>query len=610
MRTPTQIARRRTSGPLLLLAAAALLATAAVVWAAGAVVGARARVEARAEARAVASTAVALHAEVLRSELEKHRSLPFVLAEDADVQALLLRPGARVAHVLDAKLEGLSERTRAAVIYLLDAQGLTLAASNWRRPDSFVGSRYGFRPYFSGALRDGVAESFALGTVSGRPGLFLARRVGPAAAPLGVVVVKVEFDALEAAWRQGEAPAFVTDADGVVVITSEPTWRFAVARPVTALRRASLAAERRFGSARLSPLPLEATSDGVVRLGSGQAGRVFAPAEVAAAAPGWRVHLLQPVERDTGAEVTSARALALLAAVLLWIGVALLLRRREALQLHSAEREAARGRLEAEVAARTAELRDANGRLRVEIDERRRAEGHLQLLQEELVQANKLAVLGQISAGVAHEINQPLAAIRTYAETAVRLLDRERPGSARENLHTIAGLTERIRLITDELRAFARKAPRGFGHADVEEAISGALLLTAATLKRGGVRLTRCGDSAGLVVIAERLRLEQVLVNLLQNAAEALADARDPEVRVAVANTATEATIEVSDNGPGLSPAMAGTLFTPFSTDKAQGLGLGLVISRDIVGEFGGRLEAIAGHEGGAAFRITLRRRA
>ena len=596
----------RGAGALRWAAAGAALAVCAVgVWAAGALAAAQVSGVLRTEA----ASAAVLHAAVLRSELEKHRSLPFVLAEDPDVAALLRTGAPGLARALDAKLEGLSERTRAAVIYLLDARGLTLAASNWRRPDSFVGSRYGFRPYFTGALRDGVAESFALGTVSGRPGLFLARRVGGADTPLGVVVVKVEFDSLEAEWRRGGAPAYVTDTDGVVVITSEPTWRFRTERPVAPARRASLAAERRFGAAPLAPLPFRPEPGGLaVAEPDGRHVR-FTPATAPAASPGWRVHLLQPAEPDLGSAVVAARIVALLSTVLLAGAAALLLRRREALRLRAEEREAARRRLEAEVADRTAELRDANGRLLVEIDERRRAESHLQLLQEELVQANKLAVLGQISAGVAHEINQPVAAIRTYADTAVRLLERERPEGARENLRTIAGLTERIRLITDELRAFARKAPRGGGEARVEEAVAGALLLTAATLKRGGVRLVREGEAAGLVVAAERLRLEQVLVNLLQNAAEALAGAPDPEVRILVTRTAEEVGVEVADNGPGLSPAMAQALFTPFSTDKPHGLGLGLVISRDIVREFGGALELVGGSARGAAFRITLKRR-
>ena len=607
MRTSTHSERRRRAVRSA-SAAAAVLALAALVWAAGALAHARASAGLRREA----ATAAALHAEVLRSELEKHRSLPFVLAEDADVRTLLLGRGGESARALDAKLEGLSARTRAAVIYILDVRGLTVAASNWRRPDSFVGSSYGFRPYFTGALRDGTAESFALGTVSGRPGLFLARRVDGPGGPLGAVVVKVEFDALEADWRRGGAPAYVTDADGVVVVTSEAAWRFRTERPIGAARRAGLLRERRFGAASLAALPFTAARDGEVAASVGGRVRAFVPVTVAAAGTGWRLHLLQPSASATQAVVASARAVAGLAGVLAWTAVVLLLRRRTAARRGAAARRIARRRLEGEVAARTAELRDANDRLRVEIDERRRAEAHLHLLQEELVQANKLAVLGQISAGVAHEINQPVAAIRTYAETAVRLLDRDRPEPARENLRTIAELTERIRLITDELRAFARKAPREAGEARVEDAVAGALLLTTATLKRGGVRVERRGDAAGLVVAAQRLRLEQVLVNLLQNAAEALAGTPDPRVRIAVSHRDGEVVVEVSDNGPGVSEAMAQGLFTPFSTDKPQGLGLGLVISRDIVREFGGVLEHASGPDSprphrGAVFRLTLK---
>ena len=173
-----------------------------------------------------AETAAALHAAVLRSELEKHRSLPLALATDPDIADLLKGAPDASARAIDLKLEALAVQTRAAAIYVIDAGGVTRAASNWRLPTSFVGADYGFRPYFIGAMRNGAAEFFALGTVSGRPGLYLARRIeDPVGRPVGVVVVKVEFDALEAEWRASGEPAYVADPAGVVLITSVPDRR-------------------------------------------------------------------------------------------------------------------------------------------------------------------------------------------------------------------------------------------------------------------------------------------------------------------------------------------------------------------------------------------------
>ena len=195
------------------------------------------RRDAKTSAAHQAATASALHAAVLRSELERHRSLPTVLAQDPDLVALLNQPDAADAERLSQKFEGLAKDVRTAAIYALDREGRTLAASN------FVGSNYRFRPYYFEAMRDGQAAFFALGTVSGRPGLYLSRRVDdPAGRPLGVIVAKVEFDALEADWRASGEPTYVTDADGVVIITTVPAWRFRTARPLSADLRSRLAA--------------------------------------------------------------------------------------------------------------------------------------------------------------------------------------------------------------------------------------------------------------------------------------------------------------------------------------------------------------------------------
>lgn len=591
-------------GPFALVSA---LIIGVATWGAGEV----AADAARADLARRADAAAALHAAVLRSELEKHRSLPFVLAADPDVgQALRSRDPAALA-ALSRKLEDLSGQTRAAVIYILDARGLTLAASNWRLPTSFVGSNYAFRPYYGESLRKGSAEHFALGTVSGRPGLFLGRRVGPADAPVGVVVVKVEFDALEGEWRGSEEPAFVTDPHGIVLVTSIPDWRFRTLAPMPEAERAPLRASLQFGKESLAPLPVQPDPKHPrERLGiapGSAAPQRFLAASTPAASPGWTLHVLTAADRPLRSAVTAARALTLLLTAAIVALAAFLLRRRQRAAAQAAAEVAARAELEARVASRTVELSGANEKLTREMEERRRAEAHLQRVQDDLIQANKLATLGQIAAGVAHEINQPVAAIRAYADNAGVFLDRGEADSARENLGVIGGLTERIGLITDELKAFARKSAGQAEPTSVEDAIAGSLLLVGARLRQQGVALDRTGDTGGVRVQADRMRLEQVLVNLLQNAAEALVDTARPRITVGVEQKRGTVRITVSDNGPGLSPEASEGLFTPFVTTKAKGLGLGLVISRDIVAEFGGELGGGAGPDGGACFTISLK---
>lgn len=583
----------------------------AVFWLVIAVVAAMvagevARREARAEALRQAATATALHAAVLRSELERHRSLPMVLAQDPDLQALLARPDAEAVDRLNRKFEGLARETRAAVIYVLDARGLALAASNWNQPISFVGSDYRFRPYFYEAMRDGQASFFALGTVSGRPGLYLSRRIaGADGRPLGVIVAKVEFDALETEWRASGEPTYVTDGDGVVLITTVSDWRFHTTGALRPDRRRRLAVDQTAGRADLSALPFEALAPGLIRLSRNVPPDLYARASAPIPDLGWRLHLLSPAGAAISRSIMVARVVALLSVALLAGLTGILLRRRQRAIAKAAEDVAARIDLERQVDTRTAELRAANDQLNLEIEERRRLEKGRQDLQDELIQANKLGALGQIAAGVAHEINQPIAAIRTHADTASVYLERQDTDGANRALTRIGELTQRVGAITDELRAFSRKTRSGAVPVSVEAAIDGALLLVGARLRERGVMLQRGRVPAGLEVRAERNRLEQVVLNLLQNAIEALEGVPSPVIDISVTVRAGKVTVRISDNGPGVSPEVLDRLFTPFTTDKRDGMGLGLVISRDIVAGFGGELI----HEPtpkGAVFKIVL----
>ena len=582
---------------------AALAAMAAVALA-----GEATRRDAQAQALEQAATTAALHASVLRSELEKHRSSPLILTQDPDLRGLLSTPTPERVAMMNAKLEGLARQTRAAVIYALDARGMTLAASNWREPTSFVGSDYGFRPYYSEAMRDGQADFFALGTVSGRPGLYLSSRIDDdGGRPLGVIVVKVEFDALEADWRASGEPTYVTDQDGIVILTTVEDWRFHTTLPLTPARRERLATEQTAGAAPLSDMPFDARAPGMVRVEAGAEPDLYAHAVRAMPEPDWTVHLLAPAGQTLARRMTEARVLALLSVALLAGLAGVVLRRRQRAKTRTIEQENQRLELERRVIQATAELREANTQLNREMDERQRLEKSRQDLQDDLIQANKLATLGQIAASVAHEINQPVAAIRTHVSNAERRLERGQPDAVKKTLASIADLTRRVGGITDELRAFSRKTTSRAEAVSVKAAIDGALLLAGPRMRESHICLERSGDDAALMVTAERNRLEQVILNLLQNAMDALEGVPSPLIRIIVTEDKDRVAVVVADNGPGVPEAVKAQLFTPFTTSKHDGVGLGLVISRDIVAGFGGEL----GHEQtavGASFRITLAR--
>lgn len=538
------------------------------------------------------------NAGLFASELQKFRLLPLVLAEYPDVQAMLETRDARAIQRINARLELLAGRTDAAAIYVIATDGRAVAASNHRLPTSFVGQDYGFRPYFQGAMKRGSAELFALGTVSGRPGLYVARRIGEAARPLGVIVVKIEFEAMQAAWARQQGETLVTDEHGVVIVTSRPEWRFSTIGALSPGARAAIERTRQYGSLPLAPLPLEI--DGAdARLAGADPGSRIATTGLPLA--GAQLRVLFPLQPAMSSANANARAVSL-GALILIAGTLLLLwraRERRALQL------AAQRALEGQVAERTAELREINAQLVAESAERALADQRYRAAREELAQANRLGSLGQITAGVAHEINQPVAAIRSFAENARGFLARNDDAKAGENLGRIVDLTQRIGTITAELRNFARRRTPEIGAVEVDTVIESTLLLIGDRLRAQGVTLERRGDT-GLHVTADRVRLEQILINLIQNALDALAGREDSVIRIATTRQNARVEIEVADNGPGVAAELAGQLFMPFVTGRDEGLGLGLPIARNIAREFGGELRLASSPLGGAAFVIEL----
>ncbi|QDH32883.1 sensor histidine kinase [Porphyrobacter sp. YT40] len=522
------------------------------------------RVSALEETRAAATSQAAILAAGLESELNKFTLVPSVLAADPEVAALLAGERGQQA-VLNRRLAALAQQTNAAAIYLMDARGTTLAASNWDRPDSFIGSNYGFRDYFAGALANGTRSEFALGTVSRRPGLYLAQRVGPAERPLGVVAVKVEFDSLEAKWRNAEDGVFVTDAGGIVLLASDPDWRFRAApqAPGEAAPRDPARDAVRYGVAEPRPLALPG-------LGSG-ASPVRMIEKIQPIAPvGWELHLLA----DPAPRVSVALANGRLAGV---IALALLALAGAGAWLWQRQREA---RAAAATAAQTATLR------------------------EQLQQANRLATLGQITAGLGHEIRQPLAAMRVFAENGERLLAAARTEEAGENFARIAALAGRIGEITEEQLNFSRRSAEEPRLVTLAEVIDGSLLLLRDQIRQKELSLTLpAPEAAAGQVRARHVQLEQVLVNLLQNAVQACAPGG--QIALAIAAEGPALHLSVTDTGPGVPPALRDTLFQPFVTGKPEGIGLGLAIARDIMRQLGGDLV----HEdtpGGARFTMVM----
>ncbi len=558
-------------------------------------------------------TEASLKVALLRAVLERPRALPLLLAQDRDVMDALSSddPAARIA--LSRKLENLIDPTKAAVIYVVAADGIAVSASNWREEKSFVGNDYTFRSYFSRGMTEDGAEHFALGSVSNRPGLYISYRVGPADKPLGVVVAKMEFDQLEADWRDTQRPSFVTDDNHVVLVTTIPSWRFMTTEPLAQSSLSSIRESLQFGDAPLLPLPMTrletlAPDADIIRVLLPGGGQIrYLQISVPVVSTGWHFQYLLPIDGPVAADMREFRLIGALALFVLLAVAAVWIRRRQMAQMMIVRAQAAREELERRVDERTRDLSLTRDNLQAEISTRKSTEVKLQAVQQDLVQANRLAILGQVAAGVAHEINQPVATIRAYADNSKIFLERQQIQPVKENLDLIATLTDRIGAITDDLKALARRGRTGAEPVSLGEVFEGAVMLLKS-------RFTGSLDMLDIEPIAEdlevkgsRLRLEQVFINLLQNALEAVEGRETGRVSVSTLVTGETVTISVADNGPGIAPDILAELFQPFNSSKDKGLGLGLVICKDIVADYGGQLDVETG-ETGTRFTVHLKR--
>lgn len=546
-----------------------------------------------------------LYASSIRNAVGRYDYLPALTTRDHDVLALLAEPSDARRDVVNRRLEEANATAGSAALYVVDGDGLALASSNWRDPtQSFVGQRYNFRPYFRQAMETGSGRYFGIGVTTGQPGYFLSHAAQTERGVIGLAVVKIDLEPVQRDWAAGGERVLVTDDNGVVFLASHAAWKYRALRPLPAEVRARLAETRQYDRSKLNALGL---SEGPLM--GGGARLVSLPAPTSTPNPdgqrhaylmqdralpefGWTIRFLSDLE-PVRTQANAAALLAALAVLLLATGAALGQQRRQTLRL---QRES-HALLERRVAERTAELVAANRVLRE--------------AQEELVQAGKLAALGQMSAALAHEINQPLAAIRTFVASTRILAERGEAALVQSNLAMIGDLAERMAVISGHLKDFARKGPARVEAVSVARAMNHALTLLAPRLREEDIALD-IDIPPDALVRGDAVRLEQVFVNLLRNAADAMADADDRRLSLSAApvtdNGAAAWEIRIRDRGTGIADADQFRLFDPFFTTKevGQGLGLGLSLSYGIVRDFGGGLRAENNPDGGACFVIRL----
>ncbi|UZM11967.1 ATP-binding protein [Pseudomonas kielensis] len=535
-----------------------------------------------------ANQQLALYATSLHTLIERYRALPAVLALDPELRSALTGPvSPQQQDALNQKLEKINGAAQSSTLELLDRNGLAIAASNWRLPSSYVGHNYGFRPYFSQTRSQGTGRFYAVGVTSGIPGYFLSSAVlGDNNEFLGAMVVKLEFPELEREWRQGTDTLLVSDARGIVFIANQPGWRYRLLEALSPTDLAELKATRQYDKQTLVPLPHERLrrfddNSYLVRVEGPDGPAQYLWESLPLSTEGWTLHLLR--RPQVAFEDLRNAALAAAGVWLTLVFVLLFLSQRWRI---AKLRQRSREELERLVEERTRELRTA---------------------QDGLVQSAKLAALGQMSAALAHEINQPLTAQRMQLATLRLLLDHGRVDDAYKALRPLDDMLTRMAALTGHLKTFARKSPSGLREPlDLAAVVDQAMHLLEVRLRDEQIHCT-----VDLVrparVRGDAIRLEQVLINLLRNALDAMRDKPLKRLHIRLEADQQLWRLSVTDSGGGIDEQDLPNVFDPFFTTKpvGDGLGLGLAVSFAIIHELGGRLTA-ENHGDGARFTVTL----
>ena len=551
--------------------------------------------------------------QVLRGALNRTEALPALLAERPILARLLAEPDNEgLLPFVNEQLRQTALSLGVSDVYLIDRDGLTIAASSYRTDRSFVGQRFTYRPYFTEALAGGLGRFHALGTTSGERGYFFAAPVLDGSRITGVIAIKITLDAFEATWAESGSTIIVQDMSNVIFLSDRTDWHFRTLGPVPEAALETIAATRQYPlsalrpmAARRDPLPGSPYEIVTIRGDTGTETMVMQTGLIATS--GWRVSILSPTA-PARAQALVALTIAGFAALFAILLGAAIWQRRLRLEERLAAQEGEQARLEARVRERTRDLDAANTQLRQEIEERTRAEAQLRKTQADLIQAGKLAALGQMSAALSHEFNQPLAAVKAYAENAATFLDRGRVDEARANIGLISTMADRMAAISRHLRNFARRPQDKTGPVPLRAVIADAMDLMRPRVETLGARLVHTPPEAEVWVTGGRVRLQQVIVNLIGNALDAMEDQPHPQVTLTLAVSGTRCRLDVSDHGPGLSEEALAQAFDPFFTTKppGKGLGLGLSISYNIVRDFNGRLSAANRPGGGAVFTVEL----
>lgn len=521
-----------------------------------------------------AQNRLSLYTRSLNDTLERFQYLPFVLARDTLVMANV---DAGSTAELNARLAIFARVSKLEAIYLMNLDGVVVASSNYDTPQSFMDQNYGFRPYFQEALESRRGEFFGVGATTGRPGYFVSEPVYQGQNLAGVIAIKIDMSELQALWERGGENVFASNSNDIIVLSSNKDWLYQTLKPLSESDVASIQTNKQFIGKELAPLEWVTQDENSARLG--QKNFVYARENIARL--DWTVHfLLSEARMFERAIMTTIIFGGVLALFLVFATFMRSARIRTALLISQSDR---------------AQLLTANH--------------DLKSAQEQLSRTSKLAALGQLSASVTHELGQPISALRNHL-TAAEISGELKQGKTLTKLNLVI---DRMENITKQLRFFTRPIhARNDGNVlqmiSLNDVIRGAMDLVAHDLKSAKVDVILRIENNDLLVMGNRLRLEQVLVNLLTNGANAMDDIDEKTLEISLEKSDQNASIIVRDNGSGFGERDITKLQEPFHTTRASGdgMGLGLSIATEIIKEHNGTIEAQNRPDCGAEFIISI----
>ncbi len=543
---------------------------------------------------------LAFQTATLKASMEKYTVLAALIARRPDIIRALssknLLQDLPTADQLTTDFAGLSG---ADDVWIVDVSGSILISNRPLSQSPTISNK----EFFKSALQGSLGRASVV-TNTGQRLYIFASPVFNNNQVVGVIVVRVDLEYLERVWVLLQDPMLVIDETGRILLSSIPTWRLKSFYNETELGNTEREIDRylveKFTTNSRDRLMLYQVLDK-------DRGRDFLQVTQYVALLGWEVHALSnyqsiAVQRNTVVLISFLMMALLAMAFGLWLS------RQKRLVEEQRSQQAFALRLERQVRDRTHELTTTNQQLEIEIDERRLAEKHLREAQQELVQAAKLAGIGQMSAVLAHEYNQPLAAIRSYADNATTFLSKDNADAATDNLQRINMLVDKMASLTNTLRNFTHKSTSEFKRFSINGVMDELVILLSPQAKKQQVKLNLIAPEHPVFVMGEHGRLSQIVANLVTNAMDAVNDSSIRKVDVCWYQELDKAIILVKDTGPGVDDKIKEKMFDAFFTTKGtdSGLGLGLFIVMNIINDFNGSLSLKEEQGYGAVFEIVL----